>query len=77
LYTHNQEDDLSDEEEPISQDSTFSMESIFSKESKKAEEEERKSESDYIDCSFIGSSAGIVERLWSNLMHLLISVAVA
>ena len=40
LYTHNQEDDLSVEEEPISQDSTFSMESIFRKESKKAEEVE-------------------------------------
>ncbi len=66
LYTHNQEDNLSVEEEPLPQDSTFSMESIFSKELKKAEEEERKTESGYIDCSFIGSSAGIVERFWSK-----------
>ena len=33
---------------------------------KKAEVEERQQKSDYIDCSFIGSSAGIVECLWSK-----------
>ena len=33
---------------------------------KKAEVEERQQKSDYIDCSFIGSSAGIVELLWSR-----------
>jgi hypothetical protein len=39
------------------------MNSIFSQESKKAEVEEQKRESNYIDSLFIGSSAGIVERL--------------
>ncbi len=28
--------------------------------------EEQKSESDYTDCLFIGSSTGIAERLWSK-----------
>ena len=44
----------------------LSLKSIYSQASKKAEEEERKGESEYIDCSFIGASAGIVERLWSK-----------
>ncbi len=60
-------DDFSDEEELLlTQESAFSMKSIFSQESKKAEVEEQKHENNYIDCSFIGSSAGIVERLWSK-----------
>jgi hypothetical protein len=42
------------------------MTSFFSQESKKAEAEEQKRENEYIDCSFIGSSAGIVEHLWSK-----------
>ena len=33
---------------------------------KKTEVKERKQKSNYINCSFIGSSAGIVERLWSK-----------
>jgi len=61
------DDDLSSEDELQTQDSaTFSLKSIFSQASKKAEAEERKGESEYIDCSFIGASAGIVERLWSK-----------
>ena len=61
------DDDLSSKEELQTQDSaTFSLKSIYSQASKKAEEEERKGESEYIDCSFIGASAGIVERLWSK-----------
>ena len=81
LYTHNQADNLSvDEEEPLSQESIFSMESIFSKVSQKAEEEELTTESDYIDCSFIGSSAGLLELSRDccgvSLMHLWISDAV-
>jgi hypothetical protein len=62
------DDDDSFEEEDclLTQESTFRMKSIFSQESEKAEVEERKRKSNYIDCSFIGSSAGIVERLWSK-----------
>ena len=60
-------DDYSEEEDRLlTQESTFSMKSIFSQETMQAEVEERKRESDYIDCLFIGSSAGIVERLWSK-----------
>jgi hypothetical protein len=60
------DDDLSEEELFTQESSTFSMKSIYSHESKKAEAEERKSVSEYIDCSFIGSSAAIVESLWSK-----------
>ena len=61
--------DLSKEELFTQESSTFiSMKSIYSHESKKAEVEERKSvsECEYINCSFIGSSAAIVEGLWSK-----------
>jgi hypothetical protein len=62
-----EDDDLSSEEELQTQDSaTFSLKSIFIQATKKAQAEERKGESEYIDCSFIGASAGIVERLWSK-----------
>ena len=60
------DDDYSSEEELYTQESTFSMKSIYSQESKKAEAEEQKRVSEYIDCLFIGSSAGIVEHLWSK-----------
>jgi hypothetical protein len=58
-------DDFSEDEEELlhTQYSAFSMKSIFSQESKRAEDEEQKRESDYINCSFIVSSAGIVELL--------------
>ena len=60
-------DDYSEEEDHLqTQESTFSMKSIFSQETKKAEVEEQKRESNYINCSFIGSSAGIAERLRSK-----------
>ncbi len=66
-YDNDDYDDYSDEEELlITQESALSMKSIFSQESKKAEVEEQKCESNYINCLFIGSSAGIVERLWTK-----------
>ena len=67
IDNQDKDDDLSSEDELQTQDSaTFSLKSIYSQASKKAEEEEQKGESEYIDCSFIGASAGIVERLWSK-----------
>jgi hypothetical protein len=66
-YDNDDYDDFSDDEELLlTQESAYSMRSIFSQESKKAEVEEQKRESNYIYCLFIGSSAGIVERLWSK-----------
>ncbi len=60
-------DDYSEEEDHLlTQESTFSMKRIFSQETMQAEVEEQKRESDYIDCLFFGSSAGIVERLRSK-----------
>jgi hypothetical protein len=62
-----EDDDLSSKEELQTQDSaTFSLKSIFIQAIKKAQAEEQKSKSEYIDCSFIRASAGIVERLWSK-----------
>ena len=55
---------MKEEDRLLTQESTFSMKS--SQETKKAEVEEQKRESDYIDCLFIGSSAGIVDRLRSK-----------
>jgi hypothetical protein len=64
---NDEDDDFSDEEELLyTQESALSMKSIFSQESKRAEVKEQKREIGYIDCSFIVSSAGIVEHLWSK-----------